>query len=231
MRKKGNGGFTLIELLVVIAIIAILAAMLLPALSRARARAKATTCMNNLKSLGIIFAMYAQDWYSMIPMRRGTVYWIDMIEAYGPEVKSISVCPAWPQYKFTVSYRTYGMRMGYRSSTIHPGGGSSTHNYLNTARVKKPTEYWFLADSVYDRPGNSNHLKIQSSQISYTETTYDKVHFRHPGGRANLLFVDGHVESADMARLWEAQRDGDGSYSSWWVVDKEGNRFNLPSDL
>jgi len=88
MRGKSAGAFTLIELLVVIAIIAILAAMLLPTLARAKESGKRIACLNNLRQLSLSAQMYVSDSQGFYPPRSITDRWPDKLyDYYGKNVK------------------------------------------------------------------------------------------------------------------------------------------------
>ena len=115
-RRRNTSAFTLIELLVVIAIIAILAAILFPVFASVREKARQTTCLSNMKQIGLGFAQYVQDYDETYPL---TTYFNDnqtlLINGVQPYIKSTEVwyCP---------NYQSVG-------SSGAPGGGTVATNW------------------------------------------------------------------------------------------------------
>ena len=100
VKRHFRSGFTLIELLVVIAIIAILAAMILPALSRAKARALGIQCTSNLKQIGMAHFMYVNDTGKTMPYQAsGDSYdlWMKKLISYYAGVAGVRTCPMAPE--------------------------------------------------------------------------------------------------------------------------------------
>jgi len=98
MKTKPSRAFTLIELLVVIAIIAILASMLLPALSRAKLKGQGIKCVYNLKQLGLAHKLFTNDTGGMLPFESPTrnYVWLNQLIKYYAKVDEVRLCPVAP---------------------------------------------------------------------------------------------------------------------------------------
>jgi prepilin-type N-terminal cleavage/methylation domain-containing protein/prepilin-type processing-associated H-X9-DG protein len=207
MTLRRERGFTLIELLVVIAIIAILAAILFPVFAQARAKARQSACLSNMKQLGTGLIMYAQDWDETMPINdyignglapipgwrdpRAGDSWASGIYPYVKNLQ-IYVCPEAVHYPADKS-------VPWRSPD-NPEDGTVSYlmNYVTRGRpiaaVPAPADLIFLHEG--DRRWRVAHCRPRPTTptaTKYTEINYDFYDSRHNSG-ATLLFMDGHAK-------------------------------------
>ena len=208
-------GFTLIELLVVIAIIALLMAILMPALQRVKEQARELTCRSNLRQYGIVQRLYLNDYEGNFP---NPWFWL-YSEGGNFEREDPPDGPLWPYIKdkdinLCTSFLTIGKSMGreplYSYSTngylgaggwFDEDGNSDTDAVTNESEIKHPANVFsFSEENLWTISGLSgSQLNDNGLYIDPPPGTRDCFATYHnaPGGdrnkgSANLVFVDGH---------------------------------------
>ncbi len=244
---RGKPAFTLIELLTVIAIIGILAAILIPVVGKVRDSARASNCISNLRQTGFMVLHMIEDNDGSLVSQRGGggvgLMWTQLLSSQGylnsVEERQILYCPSVDNFANVSDanpfdsgpwhWKTYGLFMipnfpepdvgaNTRASPGFGQGEVNAYRLLANA-VRDPSLFPLLADS--QRTSDFS----QTFRITSRTVNGDGLRLVH-NGRANLFFLDGHLEAADAVRLGDLGMGSGYLHDSSATVEFDNSRFN-----
>lgn len=214
-------GFTLIELLVVVAIIAILAALLFPVFSKAREKARQTACISNERQLAQGVLMYAQDYdeelcatdTGQVDASGNEILWPDLLDPY-VRSSAVRLCPSDSKEKLC----SYGLNELNFTDMGDPG--AEPPKILG--QFQAPSETVMLGELGVGSPGNPNDFttprygtyKLTAPDVDLNDQFDARPACRH-FQRANIAFMDGHVEPLRLEQFYIDQTPAD----KWFCVD------------
>ena len=200
-KPKGQApAFTLIELLVVIAIIAILAAMLLPALATARQRAWTITCNSNLHQISLGMVMYADDAHGMYPESGGAIPW-NFVTPNAPG-------NAWMQQIYSYTQNTNIYRCP--SNKLLPSSVQSRFNYFNGTRAAFVAANFGRASTDSRKILFPSAFVLSGDTLDFEPTDADKDDYTQNcvGGPANGFVYETSVGENYQWEEWQAHSKG-----------------------
>jgi prepilin-type processing-associated H-X9-DG protein/prepilin-type N-terminal cleavage/methylation domain-containing protein len=203
--RLGEGAFTLIELLVVMAVIALLAALLLPALSRAKEKGRQTVCLGHLRQISLAVRFYAEENDDEFPRSQHSAFSHGQLawgRALAPALGATTT--AWTNllsgvYRCPTDRRTtpwsYGLNVYFELGPDDDYRGKP-EQWRRISKVPKPTTTILMAENA----SSADH--IMPNFWVNAQDAVDVASRRH-GQRANYLFVDGHVETLKFNRVYD----------------------------
>ncbi len=200
-KTKKSGGFTLVELLVVVGIIAILAGVTLSALSSALARARTAKCAGNLRAIGGGLLAFASDHDDNFPQAgavipynnaqdgSGQYGWTQQIEPYmGGKGLDVYQCP--DSSRIIKQNATYSYFMGAHAAIASTGGFGP----VSLLRMRAASQHILGGDIAFNGPFTANDAD-KDDYVQDPAFNGNSGGIRIHGGRSNILFADGHIES------------------------------------